>query len=407
MKVLYFDCFSGISGDMTLGAMVDLGVPEDYLIEELQKLQIDQEFSLKFEKTQKMGITGTKAHVELHGHHHHNHEESTYHHHHHEHRNLSSISHIINGSGISARAKEWALKIFREVAVAEAKVHGTTIDKVHFHEVGATDSIVDIVGAALCLDYLNVDKILASKVEVGGGFVKCAHGIFPVPAPATTEILKNIPCTYGKVDSETTTPTGAAILAAMVDEFAGQPEFTVDTIGYGLGYKDFEIPNVLRIMSGEYSPIEKKEYNFDRNLLLECNLDDMISEDYQHLMDLLFDSGALDVYMTSIIMKKGRPALKISVLTDPGLKDQCLAVLFKHTTTFGIRITEVDKIMLKREIRTIETSFGPVDVKIEMKEGMAGKWKLEYEDLKALSEKNDISLQSLRLQLNSEVKNKL
>lgn len=412
MKVLYFDCFSGISGDMTLGAMVDAGVPETYLIKELQKLHIDEEFSLSFKKTQKMGITGIKANVELHEHHHHHGKEDHHHdkedsHHHHEHRNLHSISHIINGSAITARAKEWALKIFGEVAAAEAKVHGTTIDKVHFHEVGATDSIVDIVGAAICLDYLNVDKILASKVEVGGGFVKCAHGLFPVPAPATTEILKNIPCTYGKVDSETTTPTGAAILAAMVDEFTGQPDFTVDTIGYGLGFKDFEIPNVLRVMTGDSAVNKKNDFIYDKNLLLQCNLDDMISEDYQHIMDLLLDAGALDVYITPIIMKKSRPAVKLSVLTEAELKDLCLSILFEHTTSFGVRITEVEKIMVKREIRNIETSYGPIDIKVELKKGGSGKWKFEYDDLKALAERSGKSLHSLRVDLIDEVNRKI
>lgn len=408
MKVLYFDCFSGISGDMTLGALVDAGVPEFFLTGELQKLHIDEEFTLSFEKTQKMGITGTKAHVELHKHHHHHHkDEKSDNHHHHEHRNLHSISHIIEGSDISVRAKEWAMKIFREVAVAEAKVHGTTIEKVHFHEVGATDSIVDIVGVAIGLDFLNVDKILASKVEVGGGFVKCAHGLFPVPAPATTEILKEIPCSYGKVDSETTTPTGAAILAAMVDEFVAQPEFTVETIGYGLGFKDFTIPNVLRVMVGESESVEDNEYIHDRNLLIECNLDDMISEDYQHIMELLFEQGALDVYITPIFMKKSRSANKLSVLIESDLKDLCLTLLFEHTSTFGLRITEVDKIMLKREIRSIETSWGPVDVKVEMRDGSVGKWKSEYEDMKAIAEKHNISLRKLRQDLNCEIKEKL
>ncbi|MBI9097876.1 MAG: nickel pincer cofactor biosynthesis protein LarC [Spirochaetaceae bacterium] len=407
MKVLYFDCFSGISGDMTLGAMVDVGVPEKYLKEELQKLHIDEEFSVWFEKTQKMGITGTRAHVELKEQTHNHREKEDGHHHHHEHRNLHSISHIIEGSTISPRAKEWAIKIFREVAVAEAKVHGTTVDKVHFHEVGATDSIVDIVGAAICLDYLDVDRIMASKVEVGGGFIKCAHGTFPVPAPATTEILKGIPCTYGKVDSETTTPTGAAILAAMVDEFTGQPELTVDTIGYGLGYKNFEIPNVLRVMTGEMVQEGRGDYLRDRNLLIECNLDDMNSEDYQHIMDCLFKAGALDVYLTPIFMKKNRPASKVSILTDETHKDNCIAILFEHTSTFGLRISPVEKVMLKREIRIIETAYGPVNVKVELKDGTAGKWKMEYDDLRSLADKFNLSLRSLRLQLNDEVKGKL
>lgn len=409
MKTLYFNCFSGISGDMTLGALVDLGVPREYLKTELGKLHIDEEFSLDFEETQKMGITGTRALVHLHEHHHHHHhEEDKDHHHHHEHRNLHSISHIIEGSPISDRAKDWAMKIFREVAVAEAKVHGTTIDEVHFHEVGATDSIVDIVGAAICLDYLNADRIISSPVEVGGGFVKCAHGVFPVPAPATSEILKGIPCTYGKVDSETTTPTGAAILKAMVDEFSSTPKLNVEKIAYGLGFKDFEIPNVLRVMMGESESESNEEYICDNNFLIECNLDDMNSEDFQHILDLLLSSGALDVYITAIQMKKNRPASKLSVLTDGNGKKACIDIIFKETTSFGLRISEVEKLMLRREIRKIETTYGFINVKIQINnDGSTGKWKLEYEDLKRIAEEKKISLPSLRQSITVEIGEKI
>ena len=400
MKTLYFDCFSGISGDMTLGALVDLGVPEDYLIKELQTLHIDDEFKLTFEKTQKMGITGTKAHVHVHEHHH---DPEVGHHHNHEHRNLHSISHIIEGSSITARAKDWALKIFEKVAVAEAKVHGTTVEKVHFHEVGATDSIVDTVGAAVCLDYLNVDKILASTVEVGGGFVNCAHGVFPVPAPATTEILKGIPCSYGKVDSETTTPTGAAILAAMVDEFESHPEMTVSKIAYGIGFKDFSIPNVLRVMVGETEQKIISDYEQENNLVIESNIDDMNSEDYQLVMELLLSHGALDVYITPIIMKKSRPANTISILTLPEKKEELLQILFKNTTSFGVRVFPVQKIMLKRDIKTVNTSYGPVRVKIGITDGSIVKWKMEYEDLKSIAEKHSKSLISLRNEIIKEI----
>lgn len=398
MKTLYFNAFSGISGDMTLGALVDLGVPAEYLKDQLAKLHIDDEFSLDFQVTQKMGITGTRAHVHVHeGEHHHHDDDEHHHHHHHEHRNLHSISHIIEGSKISERAKEWAMKIFQEVAVAEAKVHGTTVDEVHFHEVGATDSIVDIVGAAICLDYLNPDRIIASPVEVGGGFVKCAHGVFPVPAPATTEILKGIPCTYGKVNSETTTPTGAAILKAMVHDFQQSPQLNIEKIAYGLGYKDFEIPNVLRVMWAEEISSASGDYDREENVLIECNLDDMNNEDFLPLMDLLFDAGALDVYLTPITMKKNRPAVKLSVLSASDKKDQLIPVIFQHSTSFGVRITAVDKVMLKREMKTVKTSLGDITVKIEMtSEDRKGKWKPEFEDLKKIALNNEISLPHVR-----------
>ena len=407
MKTLYFDCFSGISGDMNLGALVDVGVPEEYLIEELKTLHIDDEFSLKFEVTQKMGITGTRAHVHVHEHHEHGHDHGEDHHHHHEHRNMHSISHIIEGSSITKRAKEWALKIFERIAVAEAKVHGTTVEKIHFHEVGATDSIVDIVGAAVCLDYLNVDKIMASKVEVGGGFVNCAHGTFPVPAPATTEILKGIPCTYGKVDSETTTPTGAAILAAMVDEFLATPELVIEKIGYGLGYKDFKIPNVLRVMLGESVESQSRDYDVEDNLLIETNIDDMKSEDYEILMERLLSAGALDVFVTPIIMKKSRPANKLSILLTLDKKDELLSILFRNSTSFGVRITKAEKNMLKREMSIVETSFGPVKIKKAIINGKIEKWKLEYDVVKTIAETQSISVNNLRNKLTAEIESKL
>ena len=262
MKVLYYDCFCGISGDMNLGALLDLGVDEDYVRRELSKLNLDAEYELQVKKDNKKGISGTRVDVVLknvphvHDHHHHHEahngmeEESDSGHTHHAHRNLKDIENIIINSNLSDRVKKVSLAIFMKVAEAEAKVHGKPLYEVHFHEVGAVDSIVDIVGAAVCLDYLKVDKVMASSVQLGGGFVKCAHGIIPIPAPATVEILKNIPVKSGIVSFETTTPTGAAILAANVGTFTDHMDFSVEKIGYGIGHRDLEIPNVLRIYIG-------------------------------------------------------------------------------------------------------------------------------------------------------------
>jgi uncharacterized protein (TIGR00299 family) protein len=296
------------------------------------------------------------------------------------------------------------LKIFEKIAVAEAKVHGTTIDKIHFHEVGATDSIIDIVGAAVCFDYLNVDRVLASKVEVGGGFVKCAHGVFPVPAPATMEILKGIPCTFGKVESETTTPTGAAILAAMVDEFTTNPEITAHSIAYGIGYKDFSIPNVLRVVSGESEKKAISDYDIENNILIETNIDDMISEDYEILMEKLLSAGALDVFVTPIIMKKSRPANKLSILCGVTEKESLLEILFQNSSSFGVRVSTMEKIMLKREMKRMDTSYGPVRIKRGFLNGEVCKWKIEFEDLKALSENFSKSIHLLRTELIKEIK---
>jgi uncharacterized protein (TIGR00299 family) protein len=264
MKVLYYDCFCGISGDMNLGALIDLGVDKNYLINEISKLNLDFEDEAEIEKALKSGISGTKVDVILKNHYHEHHEDSESHIRSHEepydkennhvqehhHRNLDDIKNIINHSSLKGSIKQLSIDIFMKVAEAEALVHNKPINEVHFHEVGAIDSIIDIVGAAICLDYLKVDKILASSVQVGGGFVKCAHGIIPVPAPATVEILRNIPIKSGIVQFETTTPTGAAILAANVEEFTDKVDFSIEKIGYGIGHRDLEIPNVLRVYLG-------------------------------------------------------------------------------------------------------------------------------------------------------------
>lgn len=263
MRTLYYDCFCGISGDMNLGAMVDLGVDPEHLKAELAKLPMAKEFELEIYRAQKKGIEGTKVDVKLieHKHKHkHKHEHEHEHSHaHHDHRNLEMIEGMIMGSALSDNIKQMSMKIFMEVAKAEAKVHGKPIEAVHFHEVGAVDSIVDIVGAAICFESLQVDRVISSSVQLGGGFVKCDHGMMPVPAPATAEILKGVPVKMGLVQSEMTTPTGAAILKALVSEYSDQMSMNIIKIGYGLGTRDHEFPNVLRAMLlDEGGEIEKK-----------------------------------------------------------------------------------------------------------------------------------------------------
>ena len=370
MKVLYYDCFCGISGDMNLAALLDLGVDEDYLRRELSKLNLDAEYELQIKKDTKNGISGTRVDVVLksvmhdhdhkHEHQHENdHEHVQEHHHHHEpismeadnghmhhaHRNFKDIENIIVNSMLSDQVKKLSLDIFMKVAEAEAKVHGKPLYEVHFHEVGAVDSIVDIVGAAVCLDYLNVDKIMASSVQVGGGFVKCAHGIIPIPAPATVEILKNIPMKSGIVQFETTTPTGAAILAANVGVFTDHMDFSVEKIGYGIGHRDLEIPNVLRVYIGSEDIADKKEEHY----ILETNIDDMNPELYGYIEEKLFEQGALDVFKTAIYMKKGRAATKLSVLVNEKQEENVLDVIFRETTSIGLRKYKVEKIMMQRD----------------------------------------------------------
>lgn len=244
MNILYMDCFSGISGNMTIGGFLDLGVEEEFLLNELKKLKVDG-YKIEISKKLKNGIEGTYFDVILE--HSHNHEHS------HEHRNLHDIEKLIDGSELSNKVKELSKKIFEYVALAEAKIHGKAIDKVHFHEVGAIDSIIDIVGTAICIEKLNVERVVVSKLHLGRGFVKCQHGIIPVPAPATLEIIKNgkIPVYSKGIEGELVTPTGAAIVAALADEFGHQPEMEIEGIGYGAGYKDFEMPNLLRLVLGK------------------------------------------------------------------------------------------------------------------------------------------------------------
>ncbi len=405
MKVLYYDCFCGISGDMNLGALLDLGVDEDYLRQELSKLNLDVEYELQVKKDNKSGISGTRVDVVLknamHVHkHEHDHHDNDHHHEeptgmesdtlhtHHAHRNFKDIENIIVNSTLSDRVKKLSLDIFMKVAEAEAKVHGKPLYEVHFHEVGAVDSIVDIVGAAVCLDYLKVDKIMASSVQVGGGFVKCAHGIIPIPAPATVEILKNIPMKSGIVQFETTTPTGAAILAANVGSFTDHMDFTVEKIGYGIGHRDLEIPNVLRLYLGYKDRNDKKEEQY----ILETNIDDMNPELYGYIEEKLFKQGALDVFKTAIYMKKGRAAIKLSILVNEKEEENVLDVIFRETTSIGLRKYKVEKIMLSRDFVKISTQYGNVTVKNAYYQGEKVKYKPEYEDCKRIANEKNIPI---------------
>ncbi|MFL0267129.1 nickel pincer cofactor biosynthesis protein LarC [Candidatus Clostridium radicumherbarum] len=401
MKILYYDCFSGISGDMNLGALIDLGVNKDYIINELSKLNISG-YKIEVSIDNRRGITGTRVDVIL------DIEEE---HHHHEHRNLKDVETIIDKSFLSDDVKSLSKKIFLKVAAAEAKIHGKPINEVHFHEVGALDSIVDIVGAAICLDYLKIDKILSSPVELGGGFVKCAHGIFPVPAPATTEILKNVPVKMGAVNFETTTPTGAAILAAAVTEFNDKKEFKIIKIAYGIGHRDTEIPNVLRVYLGEVvaEDILKKEENTSRGkeiedaVMIECNIDDMNPELYDFTMERLFKAGAMDVFLTPIIMKKGRPGIKLTVLSSEDLEAELTSIILRETTTLGVRKYLVKKTMLKREGSIINTRFGEIRIKTSFLNGEIIKVKPEYEDCKRIAYENNIPIRVVYEEVNNNL----
>lgn len=396
MRVLYYDCLAGISGDMNLGALLDLGVDEGYLREALRQLSIKDEFELSISKKQKMGIEGTKVDVVLKEHHHHHEAEE-----HHHHRHLKDIRQIINESNLSKAIKNRSLAMFMEVAKAEAKVHGKTIEEIHFHEVGAVDAIVDIVGAAICLEYLQVDRIIASTIEVGSGFVKCAHGTIPVPAPATVEILNGIPIHLGGIEGEATTPTGAAILKANVYEYSDRKQFKIMKIGYGLGTKDFSIPNVLRVYLAEDENNSVTDYVVDHQIIVEANIDDMNPEWYGYIEEKLFDEGALDVTKTNILMKKGRPAVKLSVLTSKEQVDLIKKTLLLETTTLGVRQFDVKKTMLKREFEKVETKYGPVSIKQAVFDGRVIKQKPEYDECKKLAIQHNVPLREIYEAINN------
>ncbi len=382
MRILYYDCFAGISGDMNLGAMIDLGVDANYLESELQKLNIEG-FHLEITKDLRRGISGTKAEVIVE-----NPDNE-------KHRHLRHVEEIINNSTLSETVKVNSLKIFKLIAFAEAKVHQITVERVHFHEVGALDSIADIVGAAICLDFLKVDKVLSSPIQLGGGTVKCAHGIMPVPAPATALIVENVPVKLGLVQHEATTPTGAAILVATVDEFTEQINFPITKTAYGIGHRDVsEVPNVLRVFLSETANAagDVKE---EIATVLECNIDDMNPERYDFILEQLFNAGASDAWLVPIIMKKSRPANQLSVLCAPEKVQKMKHIIFTHSTTIGLREYSVKKSVLPRIEILVNTQFGSVRVKQSVFEGKVVRSKPEFEDCRTIALQEKISIEEV------------
>jgi uncharacterized protein (TIGR00299 family) protein len=426
VKALLYDCPSGISGDMNLGALVDLGVPREHLQSELARLRLDEEFTLTFANAEKQGITGTRATVTLTAHggragHHHDHGDNHHYHQDHHatshshqrgmeaHRHYRDIKEIIAASPYKDSVKTMAARIFAVIAEAEGRIHGIAIDEVAFHEVGATDSIVDIFGAAICLDYLAVDTVLSTAVELGSGFVNCAHGRLAVPAPATLEILKGVPCLTGGVSGEATTPTGAAILKATVRQFGQRFAITPERIGYGIGHRDFAIPNVLRVVLGDVNEDAAVPYWSERsNVEITANIDDMSPESYEPLIERLFSAGASDVFITPIIMKKSRLAHMISVLAQEQLVDSLVEVLFEESTTIGVRLHAVGKRMLSRSSVTVPTTFGDVQVKlVQLQRGGERRWKVEHEDVRRLALEHKLPYLTLRREIDAEVREHL
>ena len=379
MKIICYDCFSGISGDMNLGAMIDLGIDKDYLIGELNKLNL-KGWELLVQKDQRHGIHGTKVTV-----------RQTRHEH--AHRHLSDIKKIIYDSALDEKTKELSLKIFMKIAEAEAAVHGISIEKVHFHEVGAVDSIVDIVGAAICFNALNADAVHVSSVELGGGFVKCDHGRLPVPAPATAEIIKGLPVKKGGLDFEATTPTGAAILSALVTHFGNDIVIKTETTGYGVGQKEHpDVPNLLRVSIGELEAVSDPGHNA---LQIECNIDDMNPEFFDHISDKLFSAGASDVFLSNIIMKKGRPGIVLKVICENETAEQVKNIIFTESTSLGIRTFPFRKDTLSRKFETVSTAFGDVKIKRSFHMGKEVSAKPEYDDCKRIASEKGIPVKEV------------
>lgn len=393
MKAIYLDCFAGISGNMLLGALLDAGLPEEALRQQLSTLPIDG-YDLVIKKVVKSGIHAVYADVKL-IHHHHPHEDDHHHHEddHHHHRHLADIVHIIDQSQLAEKVKVDSKKIFLLLAQAEAKVHGTTIDEIHFHEVGAVDAIIDIVGTAFGLHYLGIEAIYTSKLQVGSGFVQCCHGLMPIPAPATAELLTNIPYYNGHITKELVTPTGAAVIAALGTDHKGMPDnFISQKIGYGAGTWDLSIPNVLRMHVGEITADEV----INETVVVEANIDDLNPQVYPYVMDKLLEIGVLDVWLTPIIMKKNRSATTLSVLINGPLLEQVIQILFEETTTIGLRYYKTERAMAKREVVDVALPWGQARVKISSYHGKICSITPEYEDCKRLAIENNIPLKKVQ-----------
>jgi len=387
MKVLFYDCFSGISGDMNLGAMIDLGIEKNYLVNELSKLNL-KGWELVAEKDQRHGIVGTKVTV-----------RQTVHEH--AHRHLSDIEKIIDDSALAVETKNLSKKIFLKIATAEAAVHGIPVNEVHFHEVGAIDSIIDIVGAAICYNALSVEGVHVSEVELGSGFVRCEHGRLPVPAPATAEIIKGIPAKTGGVDFEATTPTGAAILSVLGTDFGSVSSINIEKTAYGVGHKENpSVPNLLRVSIGEKTADSNSGHEA---LLIQCNIDDMNPEFYDHISERLFKAGASDVYYSHTIMKKGRPGIVLNVICENGLADKIREIIFTESTTLGLRTFSFRKDTLAREFRNLSTKYGEVSVKHSFLNGREVSAKPEFETCRKIALENGIPVKEVYNYLISEL----
>jgi uncharacterized protein (TIGR00299 family) protein len=367
MKIACFDCFAGVSGDMLLGALIDAGLDVALLREGLEGLHLAG-YELRVSRVHKGAIEAADVEVVVS-------DQGGE-------RRMRTVETLVRNSDLPEEIKESSIRVFSRLVAAEARIHGTQYEEAHLHEAGGTDAMVDVVGALLGLRILGVEAVYASKLPLGRGFVRCAHGLLPLPAPATLELLKGVPVDWVDVEGETVTPTGAAILTTVAEQFGSFPEMTVESVGYGAGKRDFPFPNVLRVVVGTAGP-----HGASREMvtILETNVDDMNPELYEHVMEALFAGGALDVYLQPIQAKKGRPGILLSVLCHPQAAAQLASVIFAETTTLGIRQQTIERLCLSRETVSVDTAFGEVRIKVARMGERITNISPEYEDCRRLA----------------------
>ena len=379
MKTLYFDCFAGASGDMILGALVGAGVDPRILVDQLKLLNVGG-WEVDFERVDRSGISATYAKVKTA--------------HEHAHRHLSDILKTIDGSGLDQKVKDRAELIFSKLAEAEAHVHNLPVEKIHFHEVGALDAILDVCGAAIGFDLLGIEQFISSPLRVGFGMTDMAHGRFPIPPPAVAELLKGKPIYAGEIEGEFVTPTGAAIIATVCNRFESLPAMQISATGYGAGTRNPKgFPNALRVLIGES---ERTDATTDERLLMiETNIDDMSPQLFGHVMERAFELGALDCYFTPVQMKKNRPGMLLSILCRPDEREKFLQMLFVETTTIGARSYEVDRRALPRQTVRVQTKFGAIDVKVVHSNGDV-KAMPEFEQCRAVAQESGVALREVQ-----------
>ncbi len=448
MRIAYLECFSGISGDMFLGALVDSGVPPELFVRTVEALGVDAR--LEISRVDRSGISATKVdviaagekelpreefwaqqtqhvhpheHAHEHAHQHtsesygrsherrgeHSHDQSHQHSHDHADRGLTEIRQIIRGAAIAKSAQERAIKIFEALGAAEAKVHNSDIEKIHFHEVGAIDAIVDIVCAAVGSEALDVDEWVCSPLNVGGGSVVCAHGTFPIPAPATLELLKNAPVYSGEIQKELVTPTGAAIVSVLATRFGNFPRIKPLKTGYGAGSRNFKnVPNVVRLTIGETAPVEEDVKTSailsgatlpgaisEEITILEANVDDMSPQVFGYVMERAFAQGALDVFGTAVQMKKNRPGTLLTILCRPGDSQHLTKLIFAETTSLGVRMRQEARATLTRRHVSVQTKWGDVRMKLANLNGSISNYAPEYEDCRRIAEQQQVPLKAV------------